>query len=138
MRDHTTLHFLREDIAYAPDLFSAEPCSLQWFIPVVSYPTAEMLTRTPSGIAWEFFTHTTSLSWHTRLRRAVRPGDVFTFDNQCWMYIPAHHIEAFDGLPVQHMDWNDLHLRIVQLSSEQRYDQLDRRNICLHDNGVRR
>ena len=135
MSKFTTLHFLQDDIPYCPDRFrSVNPWS-DWYIPVVRFPTAEMLTHTPQDIAHEFFNHTTSRFWHVKLRRIVRPGDMFSLDSDLWLFIPSCDIYQFDD----RQTWcitPDLHLGITQLL-ETPYDKLERCSIRHGNNGVR-
>ena len=119
MKQYACLHFLNAGTAYDMTVLRKARTDLRsaHYTTVLACPLQEMLDTTPEGLAWALYFHTTAKPWHDRLRRAVRPGDCFTYNNSVWAFIPAHDAEQFeDGLTAALGGRDDLPLKIIQIS----------------------
>ena len=119
MRKYVTLHYLHASTAYDASVFrlardGSRPAN---YTPMVRYPADEMLSDTPAGVAWELYLRTCGPGWHSKLRRAVRPGDCFTFHQSVWVFIPAQDAEMFGDEMVASLGGrDDLPLKILHIS----------------------
>lgn len=119
MRPAIALHFLKADIPYDLSVFglARERRRRANYVPVMTYPLDEMLGETPGELAWELYIRTCGPAWHGKLRRAVRPGDCFTFNDSVWAFIPARDAELFGDEMVASLGGrDDLPLKILHIS----------------------
>lgn len=131
VRRYAELYFLSSCMTYDPEYVRRSGLDKSHYVRVISYPQSESLAHNPNDCALEFMGLTTCLAWHSRLRRAIRPGDAFTFDGNYWLYIPTAHARI-----LRHMDitaihnWTELPLCIVRIPNKRiRNDQSIRCNV---------
>lgn len=56
-------------------------------ISVLKFPIQEFTSEDPNNIAKELYFHTTSINWHSKLRRVIKPGDMFFIDKEPWVFL---------------------------------------------------
>jgi len=119
MRKYVSLHYLHADHPYDMTVLRRARHSERGanYTPMIRFHIEEMMSDTPAGAAWELYMTACGPDWHNKLRRAVRPGDCFTFNEEVWVFILAQDSELFEDGVVADMGGNaDLPLKILHVS----------------------
>lgn len=119
------LHFLNKnetpvDLTNLDGYLNMDTCKHK-FTSVLRFPKDEFMGDTPESIGMELFFHTTKNFWHTKLRRFIKPGDMFTLDNETWFFTAKRDTSLNEHLFHPYTPGIKLHLKIFNPNRQYGY-----------------